>query len=96
MIRDQPGNADALNYLGYSHRRLGEFTQSLAFYQRALAADPKHRGANAYLGELYLQMGEVGRAEEQLKRLDGLCLFGCSEYDRLKAALEEHRKKKSG
>lgn len=95
VVKDQPNNADALNELGYSHRKLGELDQALVYYTRALAADPKHRGANAYLGELYLQMGDPARAEAQLERLDSLCFFGCDELDRLKAAIQQHRGQKS-
>lgn len=93
VVADQPKNADALNYLGYSHRKLGEFDKALVYYTRALESDPKHRGAHEYLGELYLQMGDLARAEAQLKRLDGLCFFGCDELDDLKAAIQEYRKK---
>lgn len=87
VVAEQPGNADALNYLGFSNRKLGNFDESMTWYLKALAADPDHRGANEYLGELYLQMGELDRAELQLSKLDSLCFFGCEEYDDLKNAI---------
>jgi len=86
-----PGDADVLNYMGYSYRQLGKYEVALGYYNQALEAEPKHRGANEYLGELYLQTGELEKAEAQLERLDDICTFGCSEYRELKAKIEEYK-----
>jgi len=86
-VQGQPNNADAWNYIGYSHRKMKQFKESLAAYTKALAIDPDHRGANEYLGELYLQTGDLGKARERLQKLDQLCTFGCEEYDELKQAI---------
>jgi tetratricopeptide (TPR) repeat protein len=91
VVATAPDNADALNYLGYSHRKLGRFDESLVWYQKALAANPNHRGANEYLGELYLQMGDLAKAEERLNKLNDLCFFGCEEYDDLKEEIAEYK-----
>lgn len=90
-VTAEPDNADALTYLGFSYRKLGDFEASLDWYARALAADPEHRGATEYLGELYLQMGDVPRAKAQLARLEELCFFGCRERDELARAIADHR-----
>jgi tetratricopeptide (TPR) repeat protein len=90
-VAADPKSADAHNYLGYSHRNLGDTTTALGFYQKALALEPKHRGANEYLGELYLEMGELGKAEERLEVLDGACFFGCEEYSELKEAIKAYK-----
>ncbi len=90
VVANEPDNADAMTYLGYSHRKLGDFEASLDWYGRALAADPEHRGATEYLGELYLRMGDVPRAEAQLARLEELCFFGCQELDELAQAIADH------
>jgi tetratricopeptide (TPR) repeat protein len=91
-LRDDPDNADMLNLMAYSHRKLKHFDIALDYYQQALAIEPDHRGANEYLGELYLQTGQLEKAEERLKVLDEECFFGCDEYDQLEAAIEEYRK----
>jgi len=78
IVDDEPGNADALNYLGYSHRKLGDTTKALAYYLQALANEPEHVGANEYLGELYLEMGDLPKAEERLAVLQSVC-SGCME-----------------
>ena len=74
---------DILNYLGYSNRKLGQMTKAQDYYAQALALDPDHKGANEYLGELYLEIGEIGKAKRQLARLDQLCGFGCAEREDL-------------
>lgn len=74
---------DILNYLGFAHRKLGRFDQARRYYGAALALAPDHLGANEYLGELYLELGETGKAKHQLAKLDKLCAFGCAEYEDL-------------
>ena len=96
VVRSDPGNADAWNYIGFSHRKLDQLDRALPAYQKALAIDPDHRGANEYLGELYLKTGNLEKARERLKKLDAICTFGCGEYDDLKQAIKtyEARRKK--
>ena len=90
VVSAKPGNADAWNYLGFSQRKLKRFDQALGAYQKALAIDPNHRGANEYLGELYLQTGDLAKAKERLKKLDDVCTFGCGEFDDLKQAIKAY------
>ena len=90
VVKSEPGNADAWNYLGFSYRHLQKLDESLDAYQQALAIDPNHRGANEYLGELYLMTGDVAKAKERLETLKRICTSGCEEYDDLKGAIEAH------
>ena len=91
-LKDSPDNADFLNLIAFSHRKLNQYEIALDYYQKALKIDPEHRGANEYLGELYLQLGELEKAEQRLAVLDKECFFVCDEYDELKQAIEEYRK----
>ena len=50
----KPGKADTLNYLGFTTRKLGDFENGEKYYLQGLAIDPKHKGINEYLGELYV------------------------------------------
>lgn len=84
-------NADAYNLLGYATRKGGNVQAAFKHYERALALDPKHRGAHEYVGEAYLTVGNVAKAEEHLARLDKLCTFGCSEYRELKTAIAVYK-----
>ncbi len=90
VVRANPRNADAWNYIGFSHRNLKQFDEAMAAYTKALAIEPEHRGANEYLGELYLQRGDLKKARERLKTLDDACMFGCDEYDDLKQAIKKY------
>ncbi len=76
-------HADVLNYMGFVSRRVGRLDTALGYYHQALALDPNHLGATEYLGELYIQMGDLNRARSQLARLDGLCAYGCAQREEL-------------
>lgn len=93
VIQDEPRNADAYNFLGFSHRKLGNIDQAFGYYFKALSFQPSHLGANEYLGELYLELGDLAKAEERLAVLDWACLFGCQEYSDLKQAIADFKKK---
>ena len=41
--------------------------KAYGFYREALAIDPNLRGAKEYLGEFYLQIGDLKKAEQQLR-----------------------------
>lgn len=93
VVATDKENADAFNYLGYSNRQLGNTDSALSYYQTALKLEPRHRGANEYLGELYLILGDLPKAQERLDVLDGACFFGCDEYTELKNAIAEYKAK---
>lgn len=84
-----PGNADILNLLGYANRKLARYQVSRGFYTRALAIDPRHKGALEYLGELELETGDVDAARALLARLRDICPSGCHELDDLLKAFED-------
>jgi len=88
----EPKNPEAFNLLGYATRKSGDARGSLQYYQTALSLDPKHLGANEYIGEAYLMLGDVAKAEEHLKRLDELCTFGCKEQAELKEQIETYKR----
>ncbi len=77
-------DANLYSWLGYAERQRGNYPQAFSYYDKALALDPKHRGAHEYIGEAYLLMGNLAKAEEHLAALDQLCFFSCSEYRELK------------
>ncbi|MEQ8355827.1 MAG: tetratricopeptide repeat protein [Kiloniellaceae bacterium] len=93
VVATDKKNADAFNYLGYSNRQIGNHDAALTHYHAALALEPRHRGANEYLGELYLILGDLPKAEERLKTLDEACFFGCDEYTELKEAIAAYKAK---
>ena len=92
LNREESGNADVLNMLGYAHRKLGRVETAFGHYREALAIEPRHLGANEYLGELYLETGELDKAEERLAELAIACPSGCEERDELSEAIAAYKK----
>lgn len=83
-----PDNADIMSLLGFSYRKIRNYEDALTFYEWALRAEPEHRGANEYLGELYLETNQFDKAVEQLQILDSICSFNCDEYTKLKNRID--------
>lgn len=88
----RPDDADVLNLLGYSHRKSKDFTFAEEYYLKALAIDPKHRGANEYIGQLYLETDRLEQAEERLKVLKKASFLPNKQYRNLKKAIRKYKK----
>ena len=76
---------DITTYMGYTQRKLGNFETAKSYYAMALEVDPNHKGANEYLGELYVETGDMDKARIQLAKLEEICTFGCIEENELRA-----------
>lgn len=90
LLAKSPRDADVLNLMGYCSRKLGDQDEALRYYQKALAVNPKHIGANEYLGELYLEMKDLAKAEERLKVLRQAC-NGCEEQQELEEKIADFK-----
>ena len=90
-VKADPKNADAYNMLGFCHRKLGNVEKAFENYNQALAINSKHRGANEYIGELYLELDQLDKAEAHLDRLGRSCFFACGEYKDLKEEVDEYK-----
>ena len=86
-------NADIQNYLGYAYRKTGQLELAFKHYQRALQLNPRHRGAHEYIGEAYLIVNNLAKAEEHLAALHKICLIPCEEYEDLKKSIVEYRRR---
>jgi len=82
-------DADVQNLLGFSYRKTNQLDKARRHYERALALDPKHKGALEYQGELFLMLKDRAAAEANLEKLKKICRIGCSEVNDLKDALEK-------
>ena len=87
----KPNNADTLNYLGFTTRKLGDFENGEKYYLQGLAIEPDHIGINEYLGELYVVTNRMDLAKERLQILKGC---NCEEYSELKEIIEGTKKSK--
>ena len=84
-------NADLQNLIAYSYRNSGDLAAAFKYYNRALQLKPRHRGAHEYIGEAYLMVGNVAKAEEHLAELKRICLVPCDEQGHLEAKIAQYR-----
>ncbi|MGI9405918.1 MAG: tetratricopeptide repeat protein, partial [Hyphomicrobiaceae bacterium] len=81
-----------LNYIGFSTRKLGDVDKGISYYHKALALDPDYVVAREYLGEGYLQKGDLAGAEKQLGEISSRdCRAGCEAYDDLAEAIADYK-----
>ena len=60
------------------------------YYEKALELNPKHIGALQYQGELFITLGEIENAKQNLEKIGKICwLFSCYEEKLLKTAIDE-------
>ena len=89
VVAENPKNADAYNLLGYSSRWLGKYDEAFAAYDKALALDPKHKGALEYSGVAYLKVNQKAKAEANLAKLKTICA-NCEETTDLAKAISAY------
>ncbi len=89
--KKKPLQADTLNYLGFTTRKLGDYENGEKYYLLGLEIDPSHKGINEYLGELYVATNRMDLAKERLKVLE---TCNCEEYNELKEIIEGTKKSK--
>ena len=86
-----PAEPDTLNYLGFTHRKVGDYESAEIYYSLGLELDPKHVGINEYMGELFVVTNRLDKAKERLAVLKDC---NCKEYDELRLVIEGKKKSK--
>ena len=61
-----PADPNTLNYLGFTHRKVGDYENAEIYYSMGLELDPKHVGINEYMGELFVVTNRLDKAKERL------------------------------
>ena len=89
--KKKPLQADTLNYLGFTTRKLGDYEKGEDYYLQGLKIEPNHEGINEYLGELYVVTKRIDKAKERLKVLKSC---NCKEYTELKEIINGTKKSK--
>jgi tetratricopeptide (TPR) repeat protein len=84
---DQDDHPDVANLIGFASRKLGRTEDAKVWYEKALAADPKHARTWQYYGMWHLERGDRAKAEHHLERIQLICGQGCEEYTSLRDAL---------
>ena len=86
-LAEDTQQADVYNLLGFTLRKTGDFKTSLTYYTKALELQPDHKAAREYLGELFVETGNMDKAREQLDALAKLCPGGCEEREDLQKVI---------
>lgn len=86
-LLDTHQHADVYNLMGFSLRKSGDMKQAATFYAKALDFDPEHKGALEYQGEMFVELGQIDKAEANLAKLSRLCPSGCEEREDLEKAI---------
>ena len=89
--KEKPLQADTLNFLGFTTRKLGDYKKGEEYYLLGLKIEPNHKGINEYLGELYVITERIDLAK---KRLEVLKDCNCEEYNDLKEIIGGTKKSK--
>ena len=89
--KEKPLQADTLNYLGFTTRKLGDYENGEKYYLLGLEINPSHVGINEYLGELYVATNRISLAKERLKVLESC---NCEEYTELKEIIDGTKQSK--
>lgn len=80
---------DVANYIGFASRKLGRYADAQQWYERALAADPKHVRTWQYYGMWHVEQGNMLKAQDYLDKIRTLCGDeSCKEFASLKGAME--------
>jgi tetratricopeptide (TPR) repeat protein len=88
-LAEDTQQADVYNLMGYTLRKTGDYQTSLTYYTKALQLQPDFKAAREYLGELYVETGNISKAREQLAVLVKLCPGGCEERHDLEQSLKQ-------
>jgi len=81
-----------LNYLGFANRKLGNMDKALTYYHAAVATNPDFSLVREYLGEAYIQLGQLEKAREQLTQIERICGTKiCREYAMLSKYMVDHQ-----
>lgn len=58
-----------LTYMGFTHRKLGQTSKAMDYYQQALAVNPANILARSYMGQGLVEAGKVADAITQLRAI---------------------------
>ena len=89
--KENPGDPDTLNLLGFSHRKIEDYENAEIYYSMGLEINPTHIGINEYMGELFVVTNRIDKAKE---RLDVLKNCNCKEYSELKQVIDGTKQSK--
>ena len=81
--KSTPEDTDGWNLYAFTNRKLGNYDKAENYYLKALELDPNNKSALEYQGELFVELGRLDEATNNLEKLKLLCQEGCLELKML-------------
>ncbi|WP_037226945.1 tetratricopeptide repeat protein [Roseobacter sp. GAI101] len=70
VLAAMPAQDDrALTYMGFTHRKMGNDAESMAFYTRALKVNPANILARSYMAQGMVEQGNIADAMAELRAI---------------------------
>jgi len=70
LLAQMPANDDrTLTYMGFTNRKMGKIETAMVFYARALDVNPANVLARSYMGQGFVEAGDITAALEQLRQI---------------------------
>jgi len=85
----QDEHPDVATSVGFAWRKLGDYDKAKFWYDKALAADPKHVVTLSYYGMWHAEQGNVLKAKDFLQKIALLCgNTTCEPYKNLDGVID--------
>ena len=89
-LPDVGNRAERYNLLGFTARKSGDLIAAAEYYEKALYINPKHLGTLQYQGELFISLGDIEKAGQNLIKIKKICwIFSCDESTKLEDAIQK-------
>ncbi len=88
-LLDNPNTPRALNYRGYTTRKLRRTDEGIDYYLKSVALGPNYPQVGECPGKAYVIEGKYDLAKEQLSTIEKICGTDCEYYEDLARALME-------
>ena len=89
-LPDVGNRAERYNLLGFTARKSGDLIAAAEYYEKALYINPKHLGTLQYQGELFISLGDIEKAGQNLIKIKKICwIFSCDESSKLEDAIQK-------
>jgi tetratricopeptide (TPR) repeat protein len=70
LLAQMPAQDDrTLTYMGFTNRKMGNAETAMVFYARALDVNPANVLARSYMGQGFVEAGDISAALEQLREI---------------------------
>jgi tetratricopeptide (TPR) repeat protein len=84
---------DVATYVGLALYKLGHVAEATAWYDKALAGNPKHLLTLSYYGMLRAEQGDLLKAQQDLEAIKAVCGgISCKEYIALDATIASKKR----